>query len=567
MERSQTYALADNAERSRTREILLFLSLAVPTVLTNLARSALGMTDISILGHYKSTENVTETSPSPSSLSSPYSTQYHPKSTQYVAAAGYTITWFTIVGVIFQQGLAAAVSVLGAQAFGSGNIRLLGYYLQIGLSTSTVGALLVSGVSFFAGQFMRVLIGFDEAMFDLVTSFSRVTIIGFFPLAWCTVLNAWLMAQKIVRPQLWTYTLCVGINILLNLVLIYGVPGTTFGGFGFIGSAIATATSRWIQFIFLAVLSSRMLKQKQRRKLAEAESTRINRKMEGSHYEPFLGSESMVADSHVERNFFQNEMAPTNVSAFHWDLRNAHTGARMRSFFKQAAPMAMTGLLEDGQLQLISVLAGRFGTVAAAAHQGMFNVFWVLSSLMWAVSAGNRVRVANYLGAGDVEGAKFALGTSSMLGLPTAAVVSISLYLARDSIGFVFSEDPEVDHLTAQIMTLVGIAYFALGFFYLSMSTLNAAGKPLSVAVAFVCGAWFVCVPLAFFFRANSSARVFGVHLDSLFGLWLAMSVGYGITTLIAVVFVIRTDWQLAAETAVKNAEMKQEQASSEPCP
>ena len=224
--------------------------------------------------------------------------------------------------------------------------------------------------------------------------------------------------------------------------------------------------------------------------------------------------------------------------------------------------MAMTGLLEDGQLQLISVLAGQIGTVAAATHQGIFNLFWVLSSLMWAVSAANRVRVANYLGAGDPKGAQFALRVSAMIGLPTAAIVSLSLFLARDTIGYVFSDDSEVDTLCGEIMTLVGVAYFALGFFYLSMSTLNAAGSPIKTAVSFVCGAWLVCVPLAFVFRGLPSRDSFlGVSLNGLFGLWTAMSVGYGVTTAMSVGFVCRIDWDEASEVAMENAEAKQQAA------
>jgi multidrug resistance protein, MATE family len=535
----------DNPHRSRAREAALFLALAVPTVLTNLARSALGLTDISILGHFSNgSAHAANASGGPKFTNN----NNQSISTSYVAAAGYTITWFTIVGVIFVQGLGAAVNVLGAHAFGSGNVRLLGYYLQVGLTTSTAGAAVVAAVSYFAGQAMHLLVGFDAPMLRLVESFSRVTIVGFFPFVWCSVLNSWLMAQKIVQPQLWTYGACVGINVGLNYLFIYGcgLPGMPLrDGLGFIGSAVATAVSRWIQFFLMVALSARLLRQqRQRRRRRRSEA-------------PFLLDAAPPSSSSASAT--SSVSAP--VSLFHWDLGAAHKAARLSKFFKQAGPMAMTGLLEDGQLQLISVLAGRLGTISAATHQGIFNVFWVLSSLMWAVSAGNRVRVANYLGAGDPEGAQFALRVSAMLGLPTAAIVSLSLFLARDSIGFVFSEDPEVDTLCGEIMTLVGIAYFALGFFYLAMSTLNAAGSPLKVAVSFVCGAWFVCMPLAFVFRELPSREVFlGVPLNGLFGLWTAMSVGYGVTTLIAVLFVCRIDWTRASEVAMENAEAKQQQ-------
>ena len=39
-------------------------------------------------------------------------------------------------------------------------------------------------------------------------------------------------------------------------------------------------------------------------------------------------------------------------------------------------------MLEDGQLQLMAILAGRLGTVAAASNNGLFQVVWFLSSFM-----------------------------------------------------------------------------------------------------------------------------------------------------------------------------------------
>ena len=170
-----------------------------------------------------------------------------------LAAAGYTITWFTLANVILVQGFSAAVNALGANAFGAGNLRLLGYFLQIGWSFVTAGALVIGGVTYFAGDVMQMLVGFDGDMKALVSSFSRVTLIGFLPLAWSNLLNSWLLAQKVVAPQLFTYVSCVGGNLGLNIVFIYGVG--SWPGLGFLGSALATAVSRWLQFFAMVCFS------------------------------------------------------------------------------------------------------------------------------------------------------------------------------------------------------------------------------------------------------------------------------------------------------------------------
>ena len=67
-------------------------------------------------------------------------------------------------------------------------------------------------------------------------------------------------------------------------------------------------------------------------------------------------------------------------------------------------------------------------------------------------------------------------------------------------------------------------------------------------------------MPLAFVFRGLPTHNsFFGVPLDSLFGLWMAMSVGYGVTTIIGILFVCRIDWAKASEVAMENAEAKKD--------
>jgi Na+-driven multidrug efflux pump len=79
-----------------------------------------------------------------------------------------------------------------------------------------------------------------------------------------------------------------------------------------------------------------------------------------------------------------------------------------------------------------------------------------------------------------------------------------------------------VRNLAARIAILVGCCYALLVFFYLSMATLAAQGRAGIVAIAFVVGAWFVSVPLAYVF-----AFVLNGLSKGLFGLWAGMAAGY----------------------------------------
>ena len=532
----------DNPTHSFATEIQLFFALVLPTVLTNLCRTAMGLTDVSLLGHLhpNMTGNATTTHNATAMV----------PSTQYLAAAGYTVTWMTMANTAVVQGFAAAATVLGANAYGAGNMRLLGYYLQIAITTSTIGGLVVAGATWFAGDIMQALIGFDTHMHGLVTGFSRVLLIGYFPLVWTTCLNAWLIAQKQTLPQLITYLTCVGINVVLNVVFIYGLKDYgmfNFAGFGFLGSALATSVSRWLQFIVMSIIVYRQILGRNRAPDADATTDERGRSPSQQWDVGFIPLPTSLE-------------LQDDKNTFDWSLRRAHSTRRVSTYMKQACPMALTGVLEDGQIQFIGILAGRLGTIAAATHNGIFQVFWFLSSLMWAVSAATRVRISAYLGSGDQEGAVFGMRVATAVALPCAAGVAAALVVLRHEVGHVFSHDSRVLELVSQIMLLCGCGYFCLGAFYIFMATLAAQGRPHLIAVSFVVGAWLVCIPLAFYFRQSDFHFVLTgsvVDMNGLFGLWTAMSAGYGVTSLLAGIFVCRTDWAQVTKESVARAEME----------
>jgi len=529
----------DNPNHSLQLEIRLFFALVLPTVLTNLCRTAMGLTDVSILGHYHP--------PPPSSnisLSLLASSNATVPSTQYLAAAGYTVTWLSMANTIVVQGFAAAVTVLGGNAFGAGNYRLLGYYLQISLITSTLGGLVVCGATWYAGDIMQLFIGFDDSMHELVQQFSRVMLIGYFPLVWTTCLNAWLISQKQTTPQLLTFLTCVGINVGLNLLFVYGVPHYGWDGFGFLGSALATSISRWFQFIVMSTIVYRQV-QKRAREQRNGYNDDEDSKARTNSQQWDVGFIPLPSSYELQDEKLQ----------FDWSLRRAHTSKRVRTYLAQACPVVLALVLEDGQIQFIGILAGRMGTIAAATHNGIFQVFWFLSSFMWAVSAATRVRISGYLGSGDIEGAKFGVRVATMIALPSAAIVAATLVILRKEVGKVFSHDPRVLLLVSQIMLLVGCGYFFLGIFYICMSTLGAQGRPHLIAVSFVVGAWGVCIPMAFYLKHSDLIFYGGIPMNGLFGLWFSMCAGYGVTSLLAAITVCGTNWEKVARESLERAE------------
>ena len=410
--------------------------------------------------------------------------------------------------------------MLASTAYGAKNYRLMGYWLILTMVVVTLACLPVGASWFFAGDIMRAFIG-EETMTPelqkLTNQFGALSTIGLLPLQWYTCLNNFLVSQKIVLPQLFVGLLVLASNVGFNFLFIYGLPAAGWGGLGFAGSPLATAASRWLSCLlaFTYVYCS------------------------GLHRLAFPPSDNSAT---------ANDGSDGSAASV---CRESFRCRRIVEFLKQSWPLALTGLLEDGQLQLVAIFAGHLGKTAIATHNAIFQVFWFLTSMMWGVSASARTRCAHYLGAGDVAGAKRVLKVALGVGGATAAVVAAVFCLGRNSIGHLYSNDAAVLQLTSEVAILVGSAYALLVFFYVVMAALVAQGRSGFVAVAFVIGAWGFSVPLAYVFAFEVKA------VKGLLGLWLGMAVGYAVVTLIAGIALVRGDWEKVAAEAMQRGEAK----------
>lgn len=270
------------------------------------------LTDTSILGH----------------LSHGNST-----STEYLGSAGLAGVWCALSGVIIWQGFCAALTTLASQAWGAKNYKLVGVWLQIGLLIVTLACIPIGITWVFSGTIMKKLVGLEDNVADLVTTYCRVALIGFLPQQWYNCLNNYLIAQKIVKPQLYAALAVVGLNVAFNYLFIFTLD------LGFMGSPLATATSRTLTFIFTVIFVF------------------------------YFG--------------IHKKTLPDGI--FQW--KEVSNKVRLQRYFKQALPLALTGLLEDGQLQLVSLFAARLGVASVATHQAMFQCFWFLSSFMVSYNA------------------------------------------------------------------------------------------------------------------------------------------------------------------------------------
>ena len=491
---------------SRCTECRLLASLAAPSALVSCLRTAQMLTDQAVLGHLTFRGHATPI---------------------YLDAAALALLWMILTLSIFQRGIPNAINVLASQALGAGNKRLADLWLQTGALLSVVAAVVICGlwlattpvVSLFASN---QTLGVHQAMtapgptsgtsdsssavdasgagdpVQLAGEYARYSVGYILPSLWMESISQWLLAQRIIRPQLAVYTVAFGLNLLLNLFFVYGVGGV--GGLGFLGSPLATTATRCLQLLALLVCL------------------------------PLSG-----------------------IPLPRLELAEALQPARFRIFCAQMIPRSLSTALEEVALQAVGAQAGRLGAVETATHNSMLMAFFWLTSPLYGIGTATQQRLGYFLGQGRPRAARSIALLCFLVDFGLALLVAATLVLLRNDIGRLFSDEEEVVRMVAAITPLVAGAYSLIALFYAPMAILGGQGRPLPVVVAFMSGAFLVAPSMAFLL-----AFVVGCcGAIKLYGLWLGLICGYSITAVLAVCAVLCSDWTRLAKLARDRAEVQ----------
>jgi len=471
--------------------VRIWWSLVWPSVITNWSRVGMDLTDLSVLGHYAGSI--------------------------YLSDVAYAQIMISLVMVFVIRGMAGStVNVLCSTAYGARNFHLVGIYMQLSVLLCSLTALLLGVIWVWGGEILRLFVGrqnISQQDARNIDAFLRISLLWMVPLACSSVMSAFLLAQKVVRPQM-----CIMVSALLfnagsNYVMVYGF------GIGYLGSPLATVLSRWLVCTALACY---------------------------------------ISCSPVVR---ENGTWPG------WHLRECLKGHRLAEFLKQAIPTAIGAAVEEFQIQMVAIFAGSVGPAAVATHNCTLSFFMALSCAMWGIQSATSARLGHHLGNGDLAAVRRVLQVAVTATLAWAAVVVLVFLVARHEIGSIYSSKVQVQQLAAEIATVVAGGYFVISVFYVIVAVLVATGQPKWFAIAFVIGGWGVALPLSYSLAFLVDEKLVAWWPDrltwdtgpkgglGLLGLWLGLAIGYMVTTAIAGTAAYRTDWQRVALEASARAE------------
>ncbi len=394
-------------------------------------------------------------------------------------ALGGNVFWPTLM---LLGGVIMAVVPTVSQFHGGGRQEQAGEVVrQAGWIALVGGCLLIVGYRN-AGGFYEWL-GVDAQAIPVAAEYLRA-------LSWATLpMLGYLVLRYLCEGMSWTLPAMVIaflgllLKVPLNYAFIYGFgPIPALGGPGCGWSSVVVV---WLEFVVLAVVVVR------------------------------------------------SRMRATGVFArFSWP----DPGQVLR-LAKLGGPIGLTMFLEFSMFSMMTLLIGRLGVDAVAAHQIATNVGGLAFMIPMALGMAVAIRVGFNTGAGDLPAARRSGWIAIVVSFAFAAVAAGALLTGRDFVAGLYSTDPAVIVVAAELMIFVAVYQFVDDTQVTAIGALRGFKDTRMPMIIALVAYWAVGLPVgvAFGFGWVEWQGFNGVR-----GFWVGLTAGL---TVAAVVLTARFAW------------------------
>ena len=430
-----------------TTEMRAMLRLALPVVVVHLGVMAMGVVDTIMVGHV-----------SASALAS--------------VALG-NVYFFSVA--VFGMGALMALDPVIAQAEGAGDRPAVARGIQRGMGIAML-LTIPSSLLLLPGEGALSLLGQPETIIPVASGYARICILGVLPFFAFVVLRQSLQAMGHLAPIVMSILGTNLANAALNWVLVFGNLG--FPAMGPIGSAWATAVSRWLLVVVLLALAWRRLR-------------------------PSL-----------------------------WPVRSEIWRIRpLVRMLRLGAPIGAQYQLEYSAFAVIALLMGWLGPRELAAHQVALNLAALTFMVPLGVSAAAAVRVGQAVGRADPAAAQRSAGAAVLYGAGFMSLSAVIFLLLPGPLARIFTGEAPVLAVAVTLIPIAGFFQVFDGLQVVAGGILRGLGDTRWPMVISVLGFWLIGLPVSLFlgFRTDLGAA----------GLWWGFVAGLGAVALFLLVRVL----------------------------
>jgi MATE family multidrug resistance protein len=376
---------------------------------------------------------------------------------------GHVWVWGTF---IFGMGLVFGMDPIATQAWGRKDRAALSLVLVRGSLFSLVVAVPIGLSWCFAGPALEAL-GQSPELASLAHDYVVVQVFGLPPYIVFTALRQYYQAKGILRPILWVSLISVPMNVLFNWLFIFGNLGCP--ELGIVGAGIATSLTR----IFLLVaLCLGVLRDRDR----ELTGAKFDRR-------------AFALSGHLE------------IAHYGW-------------------PIALQFGAEVWAFQIASLMAGKIGTAALAAHGIVLNLAGLTFMVPLGVSLGTVVRVGNLIGEGRYRRAHRASWVAFVIGMGFTTLSALAFFFGRRVLAELFNDSEDVIALAVAIFPIAAAFQWFDGTQVIGSGVLRGMGRARPAAIFNLVGYYLVALPVGYWLA-------FVCELG-LRGIWWGCAVGLG---------------------------------------
>lgn len=457
---------------SLRQELLELSSMAIQFSLRQMVRQAMTITDDAFQGHI---------------------------GTKQLAGVALAAMWMGVPSTFIQFSI-QAINTLCSQAYGAGNKKLVGIWLQTAIVFAVIGAIPVMLWYMCVGWFISITMD-DAETVTYGSQFAMVMALGLIPQYIYGACSTYFASQGIIMPA----TICSVVTMLLNIVFnqfyIYG--GFGWQGLGFIGSPLATVSSTCLQ---LTLFLSYTVVWK-------------------GYHKPYWGG---------------------------W-TRECLRRDRVNVFLNLAIPMGASSVVDWASAAVASAFSGFLGPNIAASQAVLGGVFGVTNSAVSGFSTSTQIRMSRYLGKGNAFAAKRVLYLGASIVLGGAVCMLVVVTLLRNHVFTVWSNDPVILAMCSDALVVFVVCILVAFVRFLLTAVLNALSLAQINLWVNNFASWCIYVPLSYLLPIT-----LGWGLD---GFWWADTFGEMVKVLILVWGVHRVNWSDAARRAQRAAEADDQDA------
>lgn len=397
-----------------------------------------------------------------------------PLGAESLAAAGLANAIFMATLVIC-TGTLLGMSPLVAQAFGAGDLRETRRLLVQGLWLAAVLALPMTVLCMFGEPIARA-VGQSPEVSRLAGGYLEAIAWGVPPMLLFVAFRQYLDGQSLTRPAMTMMFIGVAVNVVGNLLLIYGftvdVPllGTwTVAPGGLVGSGWSTTLVRWAMCIAMLVYVLRH-----------------------PRLRPFAGM----------------------------SLRPV--ASQMRRMIVIGGPIGVQLAAEVGVFSFAVVMMGWLNPVAQAAHQVAINVASTTFMVAMGTSLAGTIRVGQHVGAGSRRGVHRAVLMMYVLVTAFMSLCALGFLLAPRWILGLYTHDPAIVEVGMTLLVMAAAFQVFDGAQVAGLCALRGASDTRMPMVLTILAYWGVGAPAAYWLGFHTSLGPQGIWMGLVVALFVA---------------------------------------------